>query len=184
MKTIWNAVLGAALLAVSSTGPSAAAQDNPGVETLSEYPIPVQTARIAAPVEDVWDAFTTSDGYMGWAAPFAVIDLRVNGSIEASYAPDAVAGDPGNIIISIPAYIPERLLVLKTTQAPPEVATAEVLDRLVSIIEFDAIGPDETELRLTGVGYTPEDDQMREAFLQWNAWSLEQLRAYLAGDDE
>jgi uncharacterized protein YndB with AHSA1/START domain len=34
------------------------------------------TATVNAPVDDVWRAFTTDEGFSKWAAPFARIDLR------------------------------------------------------------------------------------------------------------
>lgn len=153
-----------------------------GVETLSEFPIPVQRVVIRAPVRDVWDAFTTTEGYSAWAAPFAVVDLRVNGTIEASYADGASAGDPANIVLSIPAYLPQRMLVLKTIQAPPGFASEETLERLVSIIEFEALGPDATRVTLSGVGYSEDDDEMRTGFLRANAWTLGQLQTYLEAE--
>lgn len=158
------------------------AEASTDVETLSEFPIPVQRVVIRAPVREVWDAFTTTEGYSAWAAPFAVVDLRVNGTIEASYADGASAGDPANIVLSIPAYLPERMLVLKTIQAPPGFASDETLERLVSIIEFEALGPDATRVTLSGVGYTEDDDEMRTGFLRANAWTLGQLRTYLEGE--
>ncbi|WP_394692973.1 SRPBCC domain-containing protein [Hyphobacterium sp.] len=164
----------------SSISLSAAPPETTGeVQTLSEFPIPTQAIAIAAPVEDVWAAFTTSEGYQAWASPFAVIDLRVNGTIEASYADDATVGDPANIVISILAYLPEQFLVLKTIQAPPDFASQDVLDRLVSVVEFESLEPNLTRVTISGVGYTDEDSPMREFFLQANAWSLGQLNAHL-----
>ncbi len=166
----------------SSISLSAEPPENTGeVQTLSEYPIPTQAITIAAPVEDVWAAFTTSEGYQAWASPFAVIDLRVNGTIEASYADGATVGDPANIVISILAFLPEELLVLKTIQAPPDFASQDVLDRLVSVIEFESLESNLTRVKISGVGYTDEDSPMREFFLQANAWSLGQLNAHLTG---
>ncbi|MEE2527354.1 SRPBCC domain-containing protein [Hyphobacterium sp. HN65] len=169
-------------LAASNASAQSEVSETGVVETLSEYPIPSQTIVLPVSVTDAWAAFTTSEGYSSWAAPFAVVDLRVNGTIEASYAENAVAGDPANIVISIPAYLPERLLVMKTIQAPPGFATPELLDRLVSIVEFEAVGPSRTRITLSAVGYTDEDEEMRTGFLRANAWVLGQLHAYLTGD--
>jgi len=173
------------MAACSSPAPeqySAVTETSTSVETLSEYPIPVQSIILRAPIAEVWEAFTTSEGYAAWAAPFAIVDLRVNGTIEASYADGATSGDPANIILSIPAYLPERLLVLKTTQAPPGFASEETLERLVSIIEFEALTPISTRITLSGIGYTEDDDEMRTGFLRANAWTLDRLRSHLEGD--
>ena len=169
---------------LASDDTAAASRTETGtVRTLSEFPIPSQSIVLPVSVADAWEAFTTSEGYSSWAAPFAVIDFRVNGTIEASYAEGAQAGDPGNIVISIPAYLPERLIVLKTVQAPPGFASPELLDRLVSVVEFEALSPTTSRVTLSAVGYTESEDEMRSGFLQANAWALGQLHAYLANSD-
>jgi uncharacterized protein YndB with AHSA1/START domain len=148
---------------------------------------PAEAARIAqqsrvldAPVADVWAAFTTTEGYSAWAAPFAEIDFRVGGTIEASYAENPVLGDPANIIIEIQAYLPERLLVLKTVQAPPGVADEDTLARLVSVFEFEDLGDQTTRLTISGVGYTEADQVMRDSFADGINWTMSALETYLA----
>lgn len=151
------------------------------VETHQSGGILQQSIIVPAPIETVWAAFTTDDGYEAWAAPFAHIDLRVGGLMETSYMPGAEIGDPDNIRIGIEAYIPERLLVLKTISAPADVASPEMLDRLVSIFEFEPVGEDATRIMVSGVGYGEDEDslRLRDFFIEGNAWSLRQLHASL-----
>lgn len=170
-----------ALIGLVGSAPVAAA-DTPvvEVETLSVSPVVTQTVVLEASAEAVWNAFTTKAGYEGWAVPFARIDLAVGGQIEASYADNPQAGSPDNIVIEIQAYLPQELLVLKTVQAPPGTMDQDTLDRLVSIFEFQAIDAQTTRLTVHGVGYEESDEALKQFFIQGNAWSMQQLSAYLA----
>ncbi|MEM5518729.1 SRPBCC domain-containing protein [Henriciella sp. AS95] len=154
------------------------------VETVTTENILEQTIIVDAPVSDVWDAFTTSEGYMAWATPFAVIDLEIGGQIESSYELDAQAGESDNIKLEILAYLPQELLVLKTVQAPPGFASQETLDRLVSVFEFDPVSDTRTLVTISGVGYGDDEEskRLREFFVEGNAYSLRALHnSFTAG---
>ncbi|MGB5483043.1 SRPBCC family protein [Parasphingorhabdus sp.] len=139
-------------------------------------------AVISSPVADVWAAFTTENGYKSWAVPVAFVDFRVGGVFETSYNPDAKKGDPANIKNQILAYIPEQLLVLKTIQAPPGLASQEMLDRLVSVFQFEASKEDETKITVSGIGYGQDEESQRlvKFFKAGNSWSLGELDKMLA----
>src|ERR1700712_2990917 len=49
---------------------------------------------VPATADEVFAAFTTSEGFRSWAAPVARVDLRVAGMIESSYDARARIGDP------------------------------------------------------------------------------------------
>ena len=83
-------------------------------------------AIIEAPISSVWEVFTTEDGFRLWATPNVHMDFGVGGIIETSYGAEFRVGDPSNIKNQIVAYIPERLLVLRSVQAPPGFAPQEV----------------------------------------------------------
>jgi hypothetical protein len=71
----------------------------------------IQEISISATVEDVWAAYTTSEGWTGWAAPKAEIDLRVGGTIRTAYAGE-IGGENTNTL-QIVNYVPNRLLTLR-----------------------------------------------------------------------
>ncbi|MEP3226450.1 MAG: SRPBCC domain-containing protein [Parasphingorhabdus sp.] len=139
-------------------------------------------AVISSPVADVWAAFATEDGYKSWAVPVAFVDFRVGGVFETSYNPEAKKGDPANIKNEILAYIPEQLLVLKNIQAPPGFASREILDRLVSVFQFEALENGQTKITISGIGYGPDEESQRlvKFFKAGNSWSLGELTKMLA----
>lgn len=147
------------------------------VETNDDIEILQQQVIIDASISDVWDAFTTSEGYAAWASPFAHIEFGVEGFIESSYELDGELGRDGNIRLRILAYIPERLLVLKTDKAPAGFGSEETWKRLVSVFEFLPSNDDRTRLIVSGIGYgdDEESEQLKAFFVQGNAWSLKAL---------
>lgn len=134
-------------------------------------------AVIPAPPEAVWEAFTTAEGWMSWAVPFARVDFRLGGLIETSYDPAAQPGDAANIHNRILAFLPGRMLAFRAERAPPGFPRPELLEGLFSVVEIAPHGDGASRIALSGVGYTdsPGHLELREFFERGNAWSLERL---------
>lgn len=171
-----------------SAGPGAAQE----VENTS-YTAPdgsrVLQHRIVVPaaLTEVWRAFTTSEGVMSWAVPLAHVDFRLGGIWESSYQPGAAIGDPGNIRNRFISYLPMRMISLQAIDAPPGFPHPELLPELFSVFEFEALGPDQVRVTVSGVGYRagPAFDTLHAFFDQGNAWSLQQLhRRFTRGPAE
>ena len=73
----------------------------------------VQSVLVDASVSDVWAAYTTSEGWMNWAAPLAEVNLKAGGTIKTHYGQNAKIGDAGTNILHIVNYVPERVLTLR-----------------------------------------------------------------------
>ncbi|MDT7839042.1 SRPBCC family protein [Aquabacterium sp. OR-4] len=137
------------------------------------------SAEVAAPLEAVWAAFTTDAGFRRWAAPFARIDLRVDGEYEASYDPQAQAGAPGNIRNRILALVPLRLVVMRNVQAPPRLPfDAAAFQQTHTAIHFAALDGQRTRVTLQSAGYRDGEafDGVYRHFAAGNRWTLVQLR--------
>lgn len=136
------------------------------------------SAEVDAPLQAVWDDFTTAAGFMRWAAPFARVDLRVGGEYETSYAKDARAGLPANIRNRIEAVVPLRLVVIRNVQAPPVVAfDVPTFQRTQTAVHFQPLGPQRTRVTLHNAGYgdDPEAERTWQHFLRGNRWTLDKL---------
>jgi len=140
----------------------------------------VHEAVIAAPVAQVWDAFTTAEGFQSWAVPLAEIDLRVGGSIRSNYNPNGTIGDAGTIVNEILAYEPQRMLAIRNTKAPEGFPNAELFTKTWSVLHFEPVDDlrDRTRVRLVGLGYGEGGawDDLYAFFKAGNAQSLEALR--------
>lgn len=133
---------------------------------------------VPASAKDAFAAFATIDGWKTWAVPFAAGDARVGGVLETAYRLDARPGDPGNIKNQFIAWLPDRLLVFRNVQAPPGFPHPEQFGRVVSVVEFEPLGPASTRIVMSGVGYAPgpEFDTLYKMFQGGNAWSLAKLK--------
>lgn len=137
---------------------------------------------VPASAKEAFAAFATTEGWKSWAVPFAVGDARVGGVIETAYRLDARPGERGNIKNQFIAWLPERLLVFRNVQAPPDFPHPENFGRVVSIVEFEPLGPTTTRIVMSGVGYAPgpEFDTLYKMFQGGNAWSLTKLKQRFA----
>jgi uncharacterized protein YndB with AHSA1/START domain len=140
----------------------------------------VHEAVIAAPVAEVWDAFTTAEGFTSWAVPLAEIDLRVGGAIRSNYNPNGTIGDAGTIVNEILAFEPQRMISLRNVKAPDGFPNAELFSKTWSVIYFSPVDDlrDRTHIRLVGMGYGEGGawDDLYTFFKAGNAQVLDALR--------
>jgi uncharacterized protein YndB with AHSA1/START domain len=76
---------------------------------------------VEAPVDDVWDAWTTAAGIRSFFAPAATVELRVDGPYEILFNPDAPPGERGAEGMRILAFQPRKMLAF-TWNAPPHLS--------------------------------------------------------------
>lgn len=131
---------------------------------------------IDAPVEDVWTAVATAEGWRTWAVPRSWTpepDI-----IETSYSMTAVPGDSSTIRQRILARVPGRMIAFRTVKAPDGFPHFEQFRQTTGVIELEAVGEGRTRIRLTGAGY-PDSEAGRQLigfFREGNRISLERLR--------
>ena len=144
-----------------------------GARTLQE------SIDIDAPAAVLWKAFTDVAEYRRWNSPVAAIDLRVGGSLEASYDPAKAIGDPDNIKHRILTFLPGRLIVFQNIQAPRALPGAEAFQRTVTVLEYQPLGPARTRVTIssTGWGNDPASDRLYGFFKSGNAELLSKMKS-------
>ena len=165
-------------VAVAQTPPPAYPVDDQSYVAADGTRVLQQSLVVPAPAADVWTAFTTSEGFASWAAPVAFVDFRLGGYIEATYDPKGTIGAPGNIRNEIVAFVPQRMLAIRNTQAPPSTAfDAPTFQKLHTVIFLDPAGPNATRVTIVQPGYGTGEkfDGVYTHFARGNAWSLQQL---------
>lgn len=132
---------------------------------------------VPATLDEVWKAFTTSEGLSSFAAPLARADFRLGGIWEASFDPDAEIGDPDNIRNEYIAFVPMRMIAIQTVNAPPDFPHPELLDELFFVLEMEDLGANRVRLTESGVGFGDGEgwDTIWELFERGNEWTLQQL---------
>ena len=140
----------------------------------------IQEVSFRAPVEDVWKAYTTAEGWTAWASPKAEIDLRVGGTIRTAYRGE-IGGRYTNTL-HIVNYVPERLLTLRAELSSnwPEIMQEDA-ESLSNVILFEETEDGVTRIQSFGIGYSdaPEYDQLMSFFIKANKGLYENLRTYL-----
>ncbi|MCE9596182.1 MAG: SRPBCC domain-containing protein [Planctomycetes bacterium] len=126
---------------------------------------------VGAPVAAVWRAYTTAEGLRGWCAPKAEIELAIGGSLRLNVDADAAVGDSNDVVSTILAFEPERLLATQSK------ATAPVW----SIVYFAESAPGKTHLRLVSAGWSDDakTDAIEAAFRAEREHELVALEKYL-----
>ncbi len=139
------------------------------ITTAAGQMVLVQSYTVDAPIGEVWAAYTTSEGWMAWAAPKAEVDLRVGGTIRTAYAGE-IGGEQTNTL-RIVNYVPERLLTLRADLSKnwPEIMQKDA-ENLSNVILFEDDGEGGTRVESYGIGYTdaPEYERLMGFFIDAN----------------
>lgn len=133
---------------------------------------------IDAPLAILWKAFTTTDEFKRWNSPVASIDLRVGGSLEASYEAGHALGDPDNIRHRIITFLPERMIVFQNIQAPHGLPHADRFQRTVTVVEYQSLTPTRTRVMVSSTGWAndPDSETLYRFFQGGNAALLEKMK--------
>ncbi len=142
------------------------------------------TGVVNAPVADVWKAFTDEDEVVTWMTPLAEIDLSVGGLFRTNYNPEGEIGDPTTIVNKIISFEPERMLSMQNVQVPEGFPWELNFQQTWSVIYFEPMGPDQTRLRVVGLGYGEggDWDTLYDYFKGANAQVLDALKKKFGHD--
>lgn len=113
---------------------------------------------INAPIAEVWRIFTTSDGFKVTGAAQADVDLRIGGVIRSRGDAKGSLGDTETLVSEILAYEPQRMLALRTQQAPASFPHKNAVPGTWTVIHFTPSGEDMTHVRIVDLGYNETAD--------------------------
>ena len=141
----------------------------------------VDEFEIGASLDDVWNAFTTTDGLKSWVTPLSDIDFRVGGKWRANYNQGGRLGDETTIENTILCYDPKRMLSLKATGFPKGFEFVEAAKETWTVFYFTRVSDVKTKITIVGLGYTNSEQskKMRAFFKPANKYSMDQLKAAL-----
>jgi uncharacterized protein YndB with AHSA1/START domain len=106
---------------------------------------------VKANVDEVWKAWTTSEGIKTFFAPDAKVELRVDGPFQIYINPFADAGMKGADDMRILAFQDKKMLTF-TWNAPPSLPEARK-QRTVVIVRFISRGDVLTDVTLHHAGW-------------------------------
>jgi uncharacterized protein YndB with AHSA1/START domain len=115
----------------------------------------VATTEVAAPINDVWQAWTTKKGLEGFFAPEALIEPRVGGGLSVHFYPKRAAGFRGAENMTILSFEPPARLSF-TWNAPRDYPHARSQRAVVTVYLVER-SPGRTAVTLVhdhfGAGY-------------------------------
>ena len=145
----------------------------------------IQELTVKAPIDSVWNAYTTKKGWENWAVPLAEVDLKVGGFIKTNYNEQGKIGDSTTIFTHIINYVPKKLLTLQAeiTDNFPEFMKDDAKD-FYNVIYFDELENGDTNIKSFGIGYknNPKYLSLMNYFIPANEKTLMNLIAYLEKD--
>ena len=108
-------------------------------------------AVVSAPIEEVWKAWTTTEGVKSFFAPDAKVEARYGGLFEIYMNPYAEPGMRGADDMRFMALEPPTMLSF-TWNAPPHIPEIRV-QRTMVIVRLKAVDEKSTEVTLHQVGW-------------------------------
>jgi uncharacterized protein YndB with AHSA1/START domain len=137
---------------------------------------------VNAPVDQVWAAFTTSEGLESWMASHAKIDFKIGGTMKSQYDPKGTIDDAKAIENTILSYEPLRMLSFKVTKAPDTFPFPNAIKSMWTVVYFIPEGDKATRVREVSMGFGSDDEskKMREFFNRGNAFTLQRLQKRFA----
>lgn len=109
------------------------------------------SATVAAPIEQVWAAWTTDEGIRSWLVDDSHIDLRVGGPYEWYFLTEAERGMQGSEGCQVIGFQAPTLLTF-TWNAPPHLLEAGA-QRTVVLLRLRAVSPTTTRVELSELGW-------------------------------
>lgn len=136
---------------------------------------------IHAPLTRVWKAYTDTSDWKKWVTPVVEMDFRTNGYIKTHYNAQSKIGDEGTIVIHILNYIPMHQITMQAeigSYFPAFLRNEE--KNLYSIVEFNEINENSTQVVLYGIGYKnqPQWRELLNFFIKGNEMTLNKLKKF------
>ncbi len=156
--------------------PAKAAQ--PATDIVADIsPLVVEGIVNTTPAE-LWKVFSTAEGFKAFGVAQCEMDFKPGGLIKTHYDPKGVIGDDGTVYNRILAYEPERMIAFRIDKPPAKFPFPNAWQQTWSVATLTDLGDGRTALRLTGMGYTADEEsqKMRAFFKAGNAWSMKKLQ--------
>jgi uncharacterized protein YndB with AHSA1/START domain len=140
---------------------------------------------IPAPVDEVWEAFATSEGYKTLGPALAEVDLRVGGTIRSRYRADGVLGDAETIENVIIDYREPVMMAIRISKPPASFPFKEAWKRTWTVFTLTPTDGG-THLRAESFGYGTDGESlaMRRFFEAGNQHTIETLRRHFGSPAE
>jgi len=152
----------------------------PGGTPPADAPSFVNEAIIEAPVDAVWEVWSTARGYKLLGVAQAEMDFRIGGLIRSHYSAEGMIGDEETIENRILAYEPKRMVAIRIDRPPRSFPFKEAWKKSWTVITLTDAGANRTHLRIASMGYGTDEESlaMKRFFEAGNQFTLDALRKH------
>ena len=130
--------------------------------------------QVNAPVEKVWNMWTTSDGAARFFAPKARIELTIGGAYELYFDLEALKGSQGSEGCRVLSFLPMEMLSFEWNAPPefPNVRKEQAHKHTWVVVQFYPLAKEQTRVRLTHLGWR-EGEEWEKVFQYFlRAWDI------------
>jgi len=129
----------------------------------------IKTTTIAAPVDSVWQSWSTAEGLTAFLGVPAIMQLKRGGPFELHFDPTAEPGQRGSEGSTVISYVPQEMISF-TWNAPPSIPTVRNHEYKAWVTVFLKPVATGTEVRLVHTGW-PEGKDWDKTFAYFDsAW--------------
>lgn len=135
-----------------------------------------------APVEEVWKALSTSEGYKILGSVQADVDLRIGGTIRSRYSNTGPLGDEETIENLILAYEPPVMIATRIQKTPRGFPFREAWKHTWTVVTLERVEGNRTKVRAASMGFGTDAESiaMAKFFERGNQQTIENIRKYFA----
>ena len=113
---------------------------------------------VSGSIEQVWSAWTTSEGMAAFFAPLSKIELSIGGSYELFIKPDAPEGSRGCEGCTVLSYQPMQMLSFSWNAPPSVPALRDANIRTRVVLYFDDLNDGRVKVTLNHLGFGEGED--------------------------
>ncbi len=124
---------------------------------------------VTAPREEVWRAWTTTEGVNTFFSPDAHVELRAGGPYEIYFIPSAPYGERGSEGCRVLSYLPMEMFSFEWN-APPSFGDLRGIHTWV-VLRLDELGDGRVRVRLDHLGWGEGEDWAALSDYFDKAWS-------------
>jgi len=137
---------------------------------------------VDAPVEEVWKALTTSEGYKILGPAQAEVDLRIGGTIRSRYTNTGPLGDEETIENLILAYEPPVMIATRIQKTPKGFPFKEAWKHTWTVLTLERMEGNRTRVRGASLGYGTDEESlaMKKFFERGNQQTIENIQKHFA----
>jgi uncharacterized protein YndB with AHSA1/START domain len=137
---------------------------------------------VDAPVEEVWKALTTSEGYKILGPAQAEVDLRIGGTIRSRYSNTGPLGDEETIENVILAYEPPVMIAMRIQKTPKGFPFKEAWKHTWTVVTLEPLEGNRTKVRGASLGYGTDEESlaMKKFFERGNQQTIENIQKHFS----